>query len=96
MLFYIAITTDILITQYTPYIYIYIYIHIWVWAEKLMLKTFWPMGSKHCNINEKSVWTAKWTKFKNRTYLVTFYESQLMNFTQTLIHMCVFVRVGGT
>ena len=49
----------------------------------LLLINFWPMGSKHCNTDWRSVWTAKGAMLKNK-----FHESILVNlwtFQLTLI-----------
>ena len=44
----------------------------------LLLITFWPMNSKQCNTNGRSVWTTMWTMLKNKPHLVTFHESMYL------------------
>ena len=52
------------------------------------------MGSKHCNIDGRSVWTTRRTMFKNKPHLVIFhkYLSQPMNFSAEFrrikCHLC--------
>ena len=47
------------------------------------------MGSKHCNINERSVWITRKTVLKNKPHLVTFHENDLVSlWTFLLILVC--------
>ena len=48
------------------------------------IEFFWPIKSKHCNTNERSVWTTRGTMLMNKPYLVTFHGSILVSLS--LIH----------
>ena len=59
----------------------------------LLLMIFWPMGSKHCHTNERSVWTSRRTMLENKPHLVTFQESisvSLLIFQPTLVYISWF------
>ena len=58
--------------------------HIYMWAGRKIhrLKNsyenvrstlddfFWPIGSKHCNTNERNMWTARWIISKSKPNLI--------------------------
>ena len=56
---------------------------------------FWLMGSMHYNIIQSNVWIWRRTIFKNKSHLVTFHESVLVNlwtFQPSLIY-CMYIQI---
>ena len=60
----------------------------WKFHVIYLLLNFLLIGSKHCNTNERSLWTARETVLKNKPHLFTFHESilvRLLTFQPALV-----------